>query len=272
MLSNLYPTFLILICTIDISREFGNFNPQRRPQVMGDLIPFRSLSTHRKRIQDKIVLYHNFFRTQVSPPAANMLRMKWHKGAAKAAQKWADECMMLNHDNTTGRFIKEYGSCGQNIFIASHKVPWLFAIKTWWLEKDLFTFGTKNNLTLVGHYTQMVWAATHEVGCGVTKCNHFGNFTGKVYYNYVCNYCPIGNRPKRVGKPYRRGKPCNSCKKHCHHGKLCKNVCAYADQWANCRQLYKYSPGWLCYTDTAEGRDRARNCSAACFCKRKIHD
>ena len=42
----------------------------------------------------------------------------------------------------------------------------LFAIKTWWLEKDFFHYGkhTHNNLTLVGHYTQMVWAATHRYG------------------------------------------------------------------------------------------------------------
>lgn len=45
---------------------------------MGDIIPMRALSTHRRKIQDKIVLYHNYFRTQVKPPAANMLRMVRH--------------------------------------------------------------------------------------------------------------------------------------------------------------------------------------------------
>lgn len=49
----------------------------------------------------------------------------WHKGAAAAAQRWSQECMFLTHDNVTGRYIQEYGTCGQNIFVANKKVPWL---------------------------------------------------------------------------------------------------------------------------------------------------
>lgn len=68
----------------------------------------------------------------------------------------------------------------------------LFAIKTWWLEKDNFTFGSANNdLLVIGHYTQMVWATTHEVGCGFNKCDKIGDIPVKRYYSYVCNYCPM---------------------------------------------------------------------------------
>lgn len=69
-----------------------------------------------------------------------------------------------------------------------------FAIETWWLEKKDFTYGKPNNLTITGHYTQLVWAATHEVGCGIAKCYHHGNYQktkAKLFYNYVCNYCPM---------------------------------------------------------------------------------
>mgnify|MGYP000350154960 CR=1 FL=1 len=75
----------------------------------------------------------------------------------------------------------------------------MFAIETWWLEKNDFMYGKKNNLTLVGHYTQLVWASTHEVGCGLAECHQklydkegrkvVGK--GKIFYNYVCNYCPM---------------------------------------------------------------------------------
>ena len=69
----------------------------------------------------------------------------------------------------------------------------LFAIKTWWLEKEHFKYGAHayNNLTAVGHYTQLVWAATHRVGCGLNTCKMRQN--GKVlpYYTYICNYCPM---------------------------------------------------------------------------------
>lgn len=100
--------------------------------------------------------------------------------------------MFLTHDNETGRYLEDYGACGQNIFIASQQVPWLFAIKTWYQEKDNFTFGgVDNDLKVIGHYTQMVWASTHQVGCGLQRCSKIGNETSPLYYNYVCNYCPM---------------------------------------------------------------------------------
>jgi hypothetical protein len=49
---------------------------------------------------------------------------KWHHGAAKSAQKWADKCYLLTHDSPKGRWIHNYGACGQNIFVSTHKVPW----------------------------------------------------------------------------------------------------------------------------------------------------
>lgn len=63
-----------------------------------------------------------------------------------------------------------------------------FAIKMWYLEKHNFTYGSTNNdLHVVGHYTQMVWASSHKVGCGFTKCGS----RGRTYYSYICNYCPM---------------------------------------------------------------------------------
>ena len=37
-----------------------------------------------------------------------------------------------------------------------------------------------------GHYTQIVWAATREVGCGTSVCPTLGQV-------WVCNYRPAGN-------------------------------------------------------------------------------
>jgi len=48
----------------------------------------------------------------------------WSDEAASDARRWSRRCLALTHDNTTGRWVDGFGSCGQNIFIATHKVPW----------------------------------------------------------------------------------------------------------------------------------------------------
>lgn len=45
------------------------------PRLMGDILPYRAISPERQRVRDKIVMYHNFFRTKVHPKAGNMLKM-----------------------------------------------------------------------------------------------------------------------------------------------------------------------------------------------------
>lgn len=46
-----------------------------------------------------------------------------------------------------------------------------------------------SNLLNIGHYTQMVWGKTKEIGCGSIKY-----VDGKWYTHYlVCNYGPAGN-------------------------------------------------------------------------------
>ena len=66
------------------------------------------------------------------------------------AQSYAAQCRGLTHSSSVGRWTKRFGSCGENIFIATHKVPWHYAIKSWFSEKDLFNYGCGgNNLTQV---------------------------------------------------------------------------------------------------------------------------
>lgn len=106
-------------------------------------------------------------------------------------------------------------------------------------------------------------------------------------------FCHSGNRIEQLGTPYKKGKPCSSCLQSCHSKKirfetplvllvpinwsfvfvrLCVNSCNAADLWANCRELYKTWPGWLCRTNTTEGIQRQHNCLATCNCQGKIHD
>ncbi|OXA62459.1 Cysteine-rich secretory protein 2 [Folsomia candida] len=144
-------TFLITL----FSTESHGWRHDRRPRVYGNRMPKSMLLTNSHKVQEKIVSAHNLFRSNVRPKASNMLEMTWHSGAAKTAQKWAEQCELLTHDNATDRWTEFYGPCGQNIFVSTHKVPWFFAIKTWYLEHRNFTYGSpKNELGVIGHFTR----------------------------------------------------------------------------------------------------------------------
>ncbi|CAI7990281.1 Peptidase inhibitor 16, partial [Geodia barretti] len=62
-----------------------------------------------------------------------------------------------------------------------------------------------------GHFTQVVWANTERVGCGVKICED-RNVTRTLV---VCNYDPAGNiKPDRNSptyRPYTSGLPCTRC-------------------------------------------------------------
>ena len=46
----------------------------------------------------------------------------WDREAARQAQDWAEECSGLQHSAAAARWTRRFGTCGENIFIASHKV------------------------------------------------------------------------------------------------------------------------------------------------------
>ena len=56
-----------------------------------------------------------------------------------------------------------------------------------------------------GHYTQVVWADTEELGCGMVY------YQGDSYYEtlIVCNYAKGGNF--LGSEMYKAGTPCDDC-------------------------------------------------------------
>ncbi|XP_045102212.1 cysteine-rich secretory protein 2-like [Portunus trituberculatus] len=256
---------VVVMPTMQVARR--TWRTDRLPRLFGRRLQLRSIEPGKYRVQRRLVQFHNSFRSKVKPQAANMLAMSWSKEVAKDAQRWADACELLVHDNATGRTVDAFGPCGQNIFVATQQVPWYFAVKTWWLEKEHFTYGGSNDLKLVGHYTQLVWHSSHQLGCGLAHCAHAKPLP---FFNYVCNYCPIGNFLERIGHPYDSGPPCSGCQGHCKGRRLCTNSCPYGDLWMNCRELQRSFPPWLCNSKTKEGLERLRSCRATCMCKGKI--
>ncbi|XP_013133576.1 PREDICTED: serotriflin-like [Papilio polytes] len=246
--------FLNSAVLLESVRQWSN-----RQLIPPNKIPDEALNPRRAVVRRKIVLYHNFFRSKVQPTASNMLLMSWNPIAAKQAQSYADKCIFLQHNDPLENTIPYLGFCGQNLFVAAQKTPWFFALKTWFLEYKNFTYGEPvKNLKAVGHYTQMVWATSHKIGCGLAHCT--GGPWGK-FYNYVCHYCPGGNYDTITHFPYKSGPTCGDCPKNCLQDSLCTNYCPRRDYYSNCNSLVHISD--VCQHGT---------CNATCICgNKRIH-
>jgi hypothetical protein len=122
--------------------------------------------------------------------AHNELRAKhcaspltWSKELANYAQGWADTLVddgcRFDH-NPDGRH-------GENLsFYAppDSQTPASVA-QSWYDEIADFNFKKPSFSMLTGHFTQLVWRETAQLGCGVGQCN--GGML------WVCNYDPAGN-------------------------------------------------------------------------------
>lgn len=68
----------------------------------------------------------------------------------------------------------------------SHVVHGKDAVDAWYDEINQHTFGVEPKTTGTGHFTQVIWLDSKELGVGVSK-----NSKGQVFV--VCNYDPPGN-------------------------------------------------------------------------------
>ncbi|XP_048203595.1 cysteine-rich secretory protein 2-like [Perognathus longimembris pacificus] len=218
---------------------------------------FATLLTNQTQVQIEIVNKHNELRRSVKPQASNMLKMQWSLEASRNAQKWANICI-YKHSNKEDP--KHRTKCGENLFRSSGLRSWSYVMQKWFNESTNFTYGLgpKTPSAVVGHYTQLVWYSTYQVGCGVAYCPS----QKTMKYNYVCQYCPAGNLPSKKTKPYQEGTPCASCPNNCENG-LCTNGCEYEDLLSNCESLKK--------TLGCDHELPVEKCKATCLCQDKIH-
>ena len=133
---------------------------------------------------------HNVFRKEVGVPP-----LTWSDELAKYAQAWVNElvnnreCSMQHrpHDENSKWNLKY----GENIYSGggTNWVPTVLdAVGAWGSEKKNFDFTNKvcKSNGICGHYTQIIWKTTTQVGCATVKCPD-GNVI------IVCNYSPSGN-------------------------------------------------------------------------------
>ena len=136
-----------------------------------------NLETVRKDLLDK----HNFYRAKHQ--ARNLSRLADLETIAQAYSEKLVSLGYLVHSSNTlnGKYIGENLFFGYNAGYLGH-VP----VETWYKEIEKYDF-TKGEFTSgTGHFTQVVWKSSEQIGCGVA--------CGSNDYCYVtCNYYPGGN-------------------------------------------------------------------------------
>ncbi|CAH1179748.1 unnamed protein product [Phaedon cochleariae] len=186
---------------------------------------FRVVSLNDSERQ-QILDYHNQLRNRVAvgnqtgqPSATNMRALSYNKELEFIAQCWVNECRgnPLVHDSC--RRTSNYSWVGQNLAIVSDSTAnfdemtfILDLIQAWFDEVNVFdpswaSDGSWHHQT--GHYTQMVWADTTEVGCAITRYSSYAN--GMQWHNLLLG-CDYGRGGNIVGQPvYLVGPPASNC-------------------------------------------------------------
>ena len=135
----------------------------------------------------KILDHHNKVRMEVG-----VQKLTWNPKLASYAQSWAQyladskRCKLIHSKGID----KEGNIVGENLFWGSdaNSFTVMDASVSWYEEKNMYHYerigDSKQNG--VGHYTQMVWKNTKELGVGIAICKDGGIVI-------VANYYPAGN-------------------------------------------------------------------------------
>jgi len=137
---------------------------------------------------------HNSWRAKYGVPP-----LQWSAKLADVAQHWADH--LASTSCTPGHSGNQYG---ENVYWGS-PVQWSngrsevsptsaqTVVDSWGNEVEYYDYSDNSCHATCGHYTQVVWKDTKEVGCGMAVCGNKAQI-------WICSYDPPGNA---VGKkPY----------------------------------------------------------------------
>ncbi|MGB5964263.1 MAG: CAP domain-containing protein [Sulfurimonadaceae bacterium] len=151
--------------------------------------------------ENTITKAHNDLRKQYGSPA-----LKYSKRLEKASKKWAtklqgDGCGMLHSHG-------KVGPTGENLFWASASKSantkdangnWIWhskrkkvneqeVVQAWYDEVQWYDYETNSceKGQMCGHYTQVIWNTTTELGCAAMACDDRSQV-------WVCEYAPAGN-------------------------------------------------------------------------------
>ncbi|MCI5159279.1 MAG: hypothetical protein D3906_12770 [Candidatus Electrothrix sp. AUS1_2] len=141
-----------------------------------------------------MVAAHNQWRTKTGVPP-----LKWSDDLAASSKQWADRlagtgCNMKHSTGANGENIYWAGAATRSDGTSSMQtISEQNVVDAWGNEVKAYDYASNSCHGVCGHYTQVVWKSTTEVGCSMATCSDKAQI-------WVCQYSPRGNM---VGqKPY----------------------------------------------------------------------
>ncbi|TCS42647.1 CAP domain-containing protein [Reinekea marinisedimentorum] len=145
--------------------------------------------------EDRMLCQHNYIRAYGTDPepATALESLTWSTDLEDVARGHAEACV---YEHNAERSDTISGYVGENIAAATWEAGAIYVVNMWAAEVEYYDYETNScdDGEQCGHYTQIVWSDTTEVGCAVSYCSSLEN-TGwsNGGYFYVCNYSPGGN-------------------------------------------------------------------------------
>ena len=122
---------------------------------------------------DKVLSVHNQFRKLHGSPA-----LSWNNQLAQFASKYANYCVFQHsHDKYGENLAAGYPSLSA-------------AVHAWYDEARSYFYMFPGFSKKTGHFTQLIWKTTTQLGCGYATCNGKNGTPGLFL---VCEYNPPGN-------------------------------------------------------------------------------
>lgn len=110
--------------------------------------------------------------------------LQWSNDLQQISQQWANHlargCHIYHHKGEI--------PFGENLYRSPQATSIFHAVKAWADEKRYYNYrhNSCQSGKICGHYTQMVWKGTTDLGCAMQSCSNGTQI-------YVCSYFPAGN-------------------------------------------------------------------------------
>lgn len=141
-------------------------------------------------IAPTLLAVHNGFRE-----AHGVLPMTWNSSLAESAELWSSLCLFEHSPMAYGENIVLDG-----VVRPSHETIASMVTRWYAWESHLYNYSNPGYSPSTGHFTQMVWRSTREVGCaiadeclcpdGIWTRGRNDTFRASML---VCQYSPAGN-------------------------------------------------------------------------------